>query len=66
MKEHQPSTHQDVKDLTPLLQDFGALWSQMTLAEKKALLRVMFVALYFDEQGKIRKVAAKQPFDRID
>lgn len=65
MKEHQPSAHQDVKELTPLLQDFGALWNQMALAEKKALLRVMFVALYFDQGGKIKKVVANQPFDRI-
>lgn len=33
--------------------------------KKKLLLRVMFVALYFDQQGKIRKVAVNQPFDQI-
>jgi len=40
-------------------------WKQLSLAEKKAILKVMFVALYFDQDGKVKKVLANTPFDAI-
>jgi hypothetical protein len=48
-----------------LLEDFGALWQQMTLTERRAILQAMFAGLYFDAQNQLKKVAAHDPFDRL-
>jgi hypothetical protein len=48
-----------------LLDDFGALWRQMTLTERRAILQAMFTGLYFDAQTQLKKVAAHDPFDRL-
>jgi hypothetical protein len=65
LREQQPSAQPEFKELLPLLQDFGALWRQLDLAEKKALLKVIFVALYFDQEGKIEKVMGNSPVDHL-
>ena len=65
MKEHQPSAQIEIKEISPILQDFGSLWKRLYLAEKKALLKVMFVALYFDQDGKIKKLMGNSPFDQL-
>jgi hypothetical protein len=65
LKEHQPASHPEVKGITPMLKDFKSTWKLLSLSEKKALLKVMFVALYFDQGGKVRKVLANTPFDTL-
>ncbi len=65
LKEHQPSVQPEVKEVTSLLHDFSALWKQLKLAEKKALLKVIFVAVYFDQNVSIRRVMANSPFDQV-
>jgi hypothetical protein len=65
LKEHQPSAQIEVKEISPILGDFGSLWNLLNLAEKKALLKVMFVALYFDQVGSIQRFMANSPFDQL-
>jgi hypothetical protein len=48
-----------------LLEDFGALWEQMTMTERRAILQAMFAGLYFDAQHQLKKVLAHCPFDRL-
>ena len=61
----KPSAQPEVKEVPPLLRDFKALWKSLKSFEKKALLRVMFVAIYFDQDGKIRKISANKPFEKL-
>lgn len=63
LKEHQPAGQPEVKEVLPMLKYFKSTWKLFSLSEKKALLKVMFVALFFDQEGKIRKVLANTPFD---
>ncbi len=65
LQVQQPSAQPEVKEIPPLLRDFNALWKSLKLCEKKALLRVMFVAIYFDQDGKIRKILGNKPFDQL-
>lgn len=65
MKEHQPASQPEVKEVYSLLKDFNATWKLFSLSEKKALLKVIFVALYFDQDGLIRKAMVNNPFDRM-
>jgi hypothetical protein len=61
----QPSAQPEARHITPLLDDFGALWQQMTLTERRAILQAIFAGLYFDAQNHLRKVTAHDPFDRL-
>ena len=63
LKEHQPSAQPEVREIFLLLHDFSSLWKQLHLAEKKGILKVLFLALYFDQDGKIRKKLINSPFD---
>jgi hypothetical protein len=61
----QPSAQPDARQITPWLDDFSALWQQMSLTEQRAILQAMFAGLYFDAQNRLRKVLAHNPFDRL-
>jgi hypothetical protein len=37
----------------------------MLPGEKRILLNIMFKGLYFDAQGKLRKILAYPPFDTL-
>lgn len=49
----------------PLLRDFPALWQQMLPIERRAVLKTMFSALYFDGQGCLRKVVPQPAFEDL-
>lgn len=61
----KPSADPDAREILPLLDDFGALWMQLTSAEQRGLLDVIFEGLYFDHQGELRKIAPHTPFDKL-
>jgi len=65
LHEQQPSSKSEVREISHLLGDFFSLWKQLGLAEKKALLKVMFVAIYFDHDGRIKKAMANSPFNLL-
>ncbi len=65
LQKLQPSAHPEVHGVVPLLSDFGALWQQMTLTERRAILQTMFAGLYFDNQHQLCKALAHSPFDRL-
>ncbi|HNT25831.1 MAG TPA: recombinase family protein [Anaerolineales bacterium] len=65
LQQFKPSVQPKAREVLPLLKDFPAMWRQMTIAEKRALLQTMFTGLYFDAAGQLRKVSANSPFDRL-
>jgi DNA invertase Pin-like site-specific DNA recombinase len=65
LEQFKPSVHPKAREVLPLLKDFPSIWRQMTLAEKRTLLQIMFTGLYFDAEGQLRKASANSPFDRL-
>lgn len=61
----KPSANPMVQEILPLLEDFPGNWTRMLLGEKRLLLNIMFKGLYFDSQGKLRKILAYPPFDKL-
>jgi hypothetical protein len=58
----KPSARAEAQEILPQLQDFPGLWKQLTNGEKRNLLGMMFQAVYFDSQGKMREIVAHAPF----
>jgi hypothetical protein len=56
----QPSAQSEARQITPWLDDFSALWQQMSLTEWRAILQAMFAGFYFGAQNQLRKVAAHE------
>lgn len=65
LQKHKPSADPRAQKIIPLLKDFPALWRQMQVNERQALLKIMFTGLYFDADGNLRKVLAREPFDKL-
>ncbi len=65
LKKMQVLEQPEIKTILPYLQDFPKLWSLMTDNEKRAILRTVFAAIYFDDHAEIRHVSAHSPFDRM-
>jgi len=65
LRKLQPSAQPEAQEVLPLLKDFGHLWRQMNLTERKAILQAVFAGLYFDADHSLRKVLARSPFDKL-
>ncbi|MBK9926329.1 MAG: recombinase family protein [Anaerolineales bacterium] len=63
LRSLKPSANPAAQDVLLLLADFPGNWSRMLPGEKRVLLNIMFKGLYFDSQGKLRKILAHPPFD---
>ena len=61
----RPSVQREAAEIQPFLSDFSAIWSQMTNAERRRMLGLLFAGLYFDREGELRKIAAHSPFDSL-
>jgi hypothetical protein len=61
----KPSTQSDARQIAPLLKDFLAIWSQMNLTERRAILKTIYVGIYFDSGSSLRKALLKSPFDKL-
>lgn len=61
----KPSVQPDAWAVRPMLDDFPALWSQLNDIERRRLLDIIFAGLYFDREGRLRKIAAHSPFDSL-
>ena len=59
------SIQPDSQEILPMLQDFPALWSQMTVSEKRGLLKIMTALLLAESDGTLSTVMANAPFDRL-
>ena len=61
----KPSANPAAQEILPLLDDFDNIWMQLTNAERRGLLDVIFEGLYFDHEGMLRKIAPHTPFDAL-
>ncbi len=57
-----PLSKPEAKVALPLLDDFPALWRQLSSGEKRGVLKIVFDGLFFDEGGKLVKYFAHEPF----
>ena len=60
-----PATTAEALLLRPYLDDFGAMWLQLSPEEQRGLLAIMFNSLYVDADARIRRVVAYSPFDQL-
>lgn len=65
LRKLQPSAQPEAQEIIPLLKDFGSLWRQMDLTDRKAILQTVFAGLYFDANHKLKKVLAHSPFEKL-
>ncbi|MBU2610790.1 MAG: recombinase family protein [Chloroflexi bacterium] len=65
LQQFKPSVQPEAREATPLLNDFPALWRQLKLTERRAILQTMFAGLYFDANCQLQKAAANSPFERL-
>lgn len=61
----KPSARAEAAEIAPWLHSFPSTWQQFTSGEKRTLLHILFVGLYFDRNGILRKAAAHEPFDEL-
>jgi DNA invertase Pin-like site-specific DNA recombinase len=59
------SIQPDAEEILPMLQDFSALWSKMTVTEKRGLLEIMTALSLAECDGKISTFVANSPFDKL-
>ncbi|GAP13258.1 site-specific recombinases, DNA invertase Pin homologs [Longilinea arvoryzae] len=65
LQKMQPSANAEVREIIPFLNEFALTWGKMTSREQRILLKVMYEAIYFDEQGTVRPVLVNAPFDKL-
>ena len=61
----RPSVQPGAEKVLPHLHNFKSTWRQCEPLEKRALLQIMFAGIYFDADGRIRKVLTHSPFDEL-
>ena len=62
---YQPTAQPDAHEILPLLKDFPRIWACCNISERKKLLRVMFLSIYFDPTSEIHLILAHEPFNRL-
>lgn len=55
----------EARDIVAMLKNFPNVWATFNTTERKKLLKVMFLSIYFDPTSKIKLVLAHEPFDRM-
>ena len=59
----KPTAQPEANALIPLLKDFRQTWEKLSAIERRRLLKVILLAVYFDASSSIRMVLAHSPFD---
>ena len=65
LENYQPTAQPQARDIIPLIRDFKKAWASLSAIEKKKLLKVMFLSIYFDTDSTMRLILAHEPFDRL-
>lgn len=61
----KPAAQPEARSLIPLLKDFKQTWQCLSGSERRRLLKVILLAVYFDASPSIQMVMAHSPFDRL-
>jgi len=62
MNTSRPSAAPQARVILPRLDNFKALWDDMSHAGRRALLEDIFVDLFFDSQERLRGYRLHEPF----
>jgi len=62
---YQPTAQPEAGEILALLKDFPGIWASCNITERRRLLKVMFLSIYFDPSSKIQLALAHEPFDRL-
>ncbi len=65
LETYQPAAQPEVHEVLGLLKDFPKIWSSCNITERRRLLKVMFLSVYFDASSTIRLAFAHDPFNRM-
>lgn len=65
LETYQPTAQPEAREVVTLLKDFSKIWASCSTIERKKLLKVMFLSIYFDPNSNIRLILAHEPFDRL-
>jgi DNA invertase Pin-like site-specific DNA recombinase len=61
----KPAAQPEAHAILPSLKDFKGIWRNCTAAERRKLLKVILLAVYFDASSTIQMVLAHNPFDQL-
>ncbi len=64
LQQLKPEAQAETAALLPLLQDFPALWKQLSIGGQRNLLKTMFAGLYFAD-SRLRRALAHEPFGEL-
>ena len=65
LETYQPTTQPEACEIVALLENFPKIWASCNITERRRLLKVMFLSIYFDAASAIHLVLAHEPFDRL-
>jgi DNA invertase Pin-like site-specific DNA recombinase len=65
LETYQPSSQPEAREIVALLKNFPKIWADCNVTERKKLLKVMFLSIYFDPSSNIRLILAHEPFDHL-
>ena len=65
LETYQPTAQPEAREIIPLIKDFNKAWASLSAIEKKKLLKVMFLSIYFDADSTIQLILAHEPFTRL-
>jgi hypothetical protein len=65
LETYQPSSQPEAREIVAMLKNFPKIWADCNVTERKKLLKVIFLSIYFDPTSNIRLILAHEPFNRL-
>lgn len=65
LETYQPIAKPEAHEVITLLKDFPKIWASLNITERRRLIKVMFLSVYFDASSKVQLAFAHDPFNRM-
>lgn len=65
LETYQPIAKPEAHEVIALLKDFPKIWASCNITERRRLIKVMFLSVYFDASSKVQLAFAHDPFNRM-
>jgi len=65
LETYQPIAKPEAHEVIALLKDFPKIWASLNITERRRLIKVMFLSVYFDASSKVQLAFAHDPFNRM-
>ena len=65
LETYQPIAKPEAHEVIILLKDFPKIWASLNITERRRLIKVMFLSVYFDASSKVQLAFAHDPFNRM-